>query len=97
MLSKPVEQLLLEVAAHYGDRTEQVAKKDPEAYLVSILMRIKEDLPVVSSTLMDTIEMADYDGHLNEAKQLLSPSAKSPPQKRPRSVSKVRPKSLSRR
>lgn len=73
MLPKPTIELLCEIAAHFGPDRERKARQDPDAYLLSLLTLIKERLPVVSATLDQAIELATYDGYLEEARKKLKP------------------------
>lgn len=72
MLPKPTIELLCEIAAHFGPDRERKARKDPDAYLFSLLTLIKQELPHVYATLYQSIELATYDGYLKEARQKLT-------------------------
>lgn len=69
MLSRPTAQLVEEIFAHFGEEAKQKAKEDPEAYLISMLLVIKKELPLVYATLRATIERARYESYLKEAKR----------------------------
>lgn len=71
MLAKTTAQLVEEVMGHFGEQQRKKAHDDPEACLVSMLTLIKNELPEVSAMLYSAIELAAYDGHLQEAKRKL--------------------------
>lgn len=61
MLPDPVIQLLRDIYAN--DDNEEVQEKlrdDPEKLLISLLAAIKEDLPIVSATLANTVESGSF-------------------------------------
>lgn len=72
MLSKATAQLVEEVSAHFGERVKKKARENPEAYLISMLQVIKEQLPESWATLEMTIEQAQFDENLDEARQKLT-------------------------
>lgn len=92
MLTKPVEEAVLEVLSlleHQGfghDVTE--ARKDPEAFVFSLLKGIKEELPVVSAMLEWTVSMASGGEDIREAKKRLGRPEPAKPVK-PARVSRV--------
>ncbi|TSC72493.1 MAG: hypothetical protein G01um101438_577 [Parcubacteria group bacterium Gr01-1014_38] len=71
MLAKATAQLVEEVFAHFGADAKQKAKENPEACLISMLTLIKKELPHVYATLRMSIELAPYDGYLQEAREKL--------------------------
>ncbi len=78
VLPKAVEQLVLDIAEYIDDsrdgRKKKIAQENPAAWLVSMLERIKKDLPVVSATLHFTVARTSYDEYLKEAREKLSQS-----------------------
>lgn len=74
MLTKATAQLVEEVMGYFGEEKRQKAQEDPEACLVSMLTLIKNELPEVSATLYSTIELATYDGYLQEAREKMQQS-----------------------
>ncbi len=77
MLSKATAQLVEEVMGYFGEKERQAAQKEPEACLVSMLTRIKEELPEVSAMLYSSIELATYDKYLQEARKKINQVEKS--------------------
>jgi len=82
MLPKLIEQLALDIASYrdarerkaLGDtsgRSKKLVQEDPEACLASLLERIKEELPVISSTLYDTVDRGFFKEHVEEAREKL--------------------------
>ncbi|MBI2100032.1 MAG: hypothetical protein HYT48_01685 [Candidatus Vogelbacteria bacterium] len=75
MLEPAIGKLVAEVfrlSSRYStDELVKRVKADPEAYLVSLLLRIKEELPEVSATLKFTVQMGEYESGLQEAGRLL--------------------------
>jgi len=69
MLSKVTAQLVEEIARHFGEDDRVKAREDPEAYLVSMLIWIKKELPEVSAMLYGSIELAGYEENLKEARR----------------------------
>ena len=58
MLPEPVVQLLRDIyAKDDNEEVQQKLRDDPEELLISLLEQIKEDLPLVSSTLANTVEL----------------------------------------
>ena len=45
MLPKEIEVLVVKIYANLGDEAKKKAKANPEAWLISLLERIDEDLP----------------------------------------------------
>ncbi len=91
MLHPETVQLIAEVCGFFdthdfsaGSRHADLARKDPEACVVSLLQNIKEDLPVISAILYHTVQRAAYEGDLKEARRILGPLAKTPLEKAPR-------------
>lgn len=60
-----------------GKRRREIAQKEPEASLLSLLLQIKNDLPCVSSTLRSTVESAAFASSLAEARKLLGDQNKT--------------------
>mgnify|MGYP001582996268 FL=1 len=87
MIPVAAEQLLLDIA-EYRDKVERRAfgnksggnkeqvQENPVAYLVSMLLVIKKELPDISAMLSSTVRMASYDRYLEEAKKLLGKNNK---------------------
>ncbi len=69
MLTKATAQLVEEVMGHFGEEKREKARDNPEACLIAMLTLIKNELPEVSATLYSTIELATYDGYLQEARE----------------------------
>ncbi|MDO8530227.1 MAG: hypothetical protein Q7S10_02365 [bacterium] len=69
MLAPITKKLVEEIFGSFGNDTEKLAKEDPEACLVSMLTRIKEQLPNVCATLGLTIEFAAFNKDIKEAKR----------------------------
>lgn len=86
MLPKEITNLLEEVFEFFGEEEREEARKDPEAYLASLLIKIKEDLPDVSATLKFTVEESTFYENLDEAREKLN-------QKKKKSLKKVTAKS----
>lgn len=74
MLTKATAQLVEEVMGHFGDEKREKAKKDPEACLISMLTLIQKGLRTPSSTVFGTIQLATYDGYLQEAREKMQQS-----------------------
>lgn len=81
MLPKEIIDLLEEVFEYFGEQEKKEAQKEPEVYLVSLLSKIKEDLPDVSAMLEFTVEEATYHSHLDEARAKLNLAKKKAPKK----------------
>lgn len=60
MVHPEIKKLLQEVFARYGEEEGRRAGEYPEVYLISLLEGIKEDLPEVSATLDNTVDMAGF-------------------------------------
>ncbi len=91
MLHPKTAQLIEEVFEFFDthgfsgvSKKVDLAKNDPEACIVSLLQKIKERLPEVSSTLSITIERASYADSVKEARKLLGPLAETLLEKAPR-------------
>jgi len=69
MLSKVTAQLVEEIMGHFGENQRKKAHNDPEACLISMLTRIKEELPEVSATLYGSIQLTTCDDYLQEARE----------------------------
>ena len=63
-----------EVMAHFGEKSREAARKDPEACLISMLTLIKEELPHTWATLRQSIQLTTYHCHLKEAREKLAQS-----------------------
>lgn len=81
MLSEPVKQLVQEVFAECyrrdattGKEVRKEVEEDPEGYLLSLLMTIKEELPEVSAMLHFTVERASFEPNRTKARRLLERS-----------------------
>jgi len=71
-LPEPIAKLVQEVFVKYGEEEDvRTPKEDPEAYLVALLLAIKERLPEMWATLDQTVERATYEERLEEARQYL--------------------------
>ena len=61
MLPKEVVQLLQEIYANIrNEEVLQVLRQNPTELLTSLLTQIKDDLPVVSATLANTVESGAF-------------------------------------
>jgi len=78
MLTKATAQLVEEVMGYFGEEEREKALKDPEACLVSMLILIKKELPIPSSTLRQAIQLTTYDGYLQEAREKMEQSKQNP-------------------
>lgn len=72
MLPKAIVKLVEEVYEFFGEDDLEEARKEPEVYLTSLLSKIKEDLPDVSSTLKFTVEESAFHSNLDEARERLN-------------------------
>jgi len=73
MLSRATERLVVEVFHLIKKEAGEKAEKNPEACLISMLRLIKEELRenYGRAPVSDAIELASYDGDLEEAMRLL--------------------------
>ena len=71
MLDPKIGILIEEVFAFYGERKVDLAKKDPEACLASLLRQIKEYLSEGSVTLEFAVETGTYESGVQDARQWL--------------------------
>jgi hypothetical protein len=88
VLPKAVEQLVLDIAKYLDERQRWAledkhsnttrVKKDPVAWLVSLLKQTKKNLPEVSAMLYSTVELTSFDGYLQEARKLIEESEEVP-------------------
>lgn len=81
MLTKEITNLLEEVFEYFGEEEKEEARKDPEVCLASLLMKIKEDLPDVASTLKWTVEKSTFFDYLDEARKKLNQKKKKTPKR----------------
>ncbi len=88
MLHPETARLIQEVFAYtdrhdfsteYESKSLTLAKRDPEACIVSLLQKVKEELPEVSATLYDIIEMGTFEEDVKEARAFLDASTRSLP------------------
>lgn len=75
MISNQVRQLVQDIFVQMRNpEVHQKVKEDPETYLLSLLTRIKEELPEVSATLRWTVEKSSFGSNLDEVRMKGKPS-----------------------
>lgn len=76
-LSKPIAKLVQKVFVKYGPEDVEGAQREPETYLIALLLAIRERLPDPSATLDYTVERATFDSYHKAARKYLQKTAAS--------------------
>jgi hypothetical protein len=76
-LPRVVEQVLEDIAREHDH--DQEMRDDPEAYLLSLLLKIREDIPKTWSTTRQTVDWGGFRKGIRKAREFLDQEAAQTP------------------